>query len=148
MPIRRIYYSTPQRWRMIPRDKASADSLDRLAPNGIRGVLGQEITLESVAQAYRHALLAGDSGVRGPRHRALEASDLDPCPAGAPVRVRSARTSRRLPALGQRQLQPKRQARAATARLSYLALASAEAQALRDFTQALEDPHRQIAAEL
>ena len=143
----RLYYPAPTALANDAAVRAWTESLDRLVPNGIRAVLGPEITLESVAR-----LCAAFIYMATVEHEILGTGlwNYQMWTHVQPVRV-YANGQREPLDVYQRLVNANFNLNVHRAPLvqdwSYLALDAAGAQAFRDFKQALEGLHGRIAAE-
>ena len=142
-----LYYASDAALRDDPAVAAWAEALDRTVPGGIRTLAGDTLTVASTGPAGRRVHLHGHRGARAPRHRPLELSDVDSRPAGARVPERAARAPRRVPAAGQRELQPERHRAPLLQDFGYLALDAAGAAAFAQFKRELDDLQRRIESE-
>jgi hypothetical protein len=143
----KLYYTAPTALANDPAVRAWTESLERLVPNGIRSVLGPEITLESIAR-----LCAAFLYMATVEHEILGTGlwNYQMWTHVQPVRVY--RNGQREPLdVYQRLVNANFNLNVRRAQLlqdwSYLALDPAGAQAFREFKQALEGLQRQIAAE-
>jgi Lipoxygenase len=143
----KLYYTAPTALANDPAVRAWTESLERLVPNGIRSVLGPEITLESIA-----GLCAAFLYMATVEHEILGTGlwNYQMWTHVQPVRVY--RNGQREPLdVYQRLVNANFNLNVRRAQLlqdwSYLALDPAGAQAFREFKQALEGLQRQIASE-
>ena len=143
----KLYYTTPTALASDPAVRAWTESLERLVPNGIRSVLGPEITLESIAR-----LCAAYLYMASVEHEILGTGlwNYQMWTHVQPVRVY--RNGQREPLdVYQRLVNANFNLHVKRAQLlqdwSYLALDPAGVQAFRDFKQALEGLQQRIAAE-
>ncbi|HVG77289.1 MAG TPA: hypothetical protein VNF03_04060 [Patescibacteria group bacterium] len=143
----KLYYTTPTALASDPAVRAWTESLERLVPNGIRSVLGPEITLESIAR-----LCAAFLYMASVEHEILGTGlwNYQMWTHVQPVRVY--RNGQREPLdVYQRLVNANFNLHVKRAQLlqdwSYLALDPAGVQAFRDFKQALEGLQQRIAAE-
>lgn len=143
----KIYYTTPTALAADPAVRAWTESLERLVPNGIRPVLGAEITRESIAR-----LSAAFLYMATVEHEILGTGlwNYQMWTHVQPVRVYT--NGQREPLdVYQRLVNANFNLNVKRAQLvqdwSYLALDAAGAQAFRDFKQALEGLQARIAAE-
>jgi arachidonate 15-lipoxygenase len=143
----KLYYTTPTALASDPAVRAWTESLERLVPNGIRSVLGPEITLPSIAR-----LCAAFLYMASVEHEILGTGlwNYQMWTHVQPVRVY--RNGQREPLdVYQRLVNANFNLHVKRAQLlqdwSYLALDPAGVQAFRDFKQALEGLQQRIAAE-